>query len=263
MNDIIPSGHVKCRRCSQIKEADQRDPHLCVDCAKAERNRYHHIRMHQKDWMEVAEDSDIPVWLQQPGETQHEYTIWTIFRDAYPGRKLTYREVAEQAGTSKDVVRKVAQRWTFQARMQAWMAECDRITMIQRRDEILNMNREHIDMAQRLRDKLSKAIDLVDPAALKPSDLASLMRLSSDLERKARVDEIAQDEMRLDVVRGVEDNPDLKKSPTKTEDLSEVVKILMSAGALGDITHIGVRKTETTEVLVGDASGNAATLTSE
>ena len=58
-------------------------------------------------------------------------------------------------------------------------------------------------------------------------------------------------------------NPDIKVSHTKREDLSEVVSILLAAGALGDITHVGVRKTETTEVGMGDANGNTASLTKE
>lgn len=239
-------GTVKCRRCGQIKEPDKTDKHLCVDCAKAERNRYSYLRRHQGDWMAAAKDAGIDVWLQQPGETQHEYTIWTIFRDAYPGRKLTYAEVAERAATTKAFVATVAQRWDFQARMQAWMAECDRITMLQRREEILHMNREHIDMAQTLRDKLSQAIERIDPTTLKPSDIGTLMRTAAELERKARVDELAQEEIRRDIVKGA-DNPNIKKSPTKVEDLGEVVKILMNAGALGNVKQIGVR--QTTEII--------------
>lgn len=238
---------VKCRRCGQEKTADDKDKHLCVDCAKAERNRYSHLRKNQGNWMEIAEEAGIDVWLRQPGETQHEYTIWCIFRDSYPGRKLTYGEVAERAGTTKGFVATVAQRWSFQARMQAWMAECDRITMMQRRDEILHMNKEHIDMAQRLRDKMSAAIDNIDPAFVKPSEIGSLMRVAAELERTARVDEMAQEEIIRDMSRGVDENPELKKSPTKVSDLSEVVGILMSSGALG---QIGYRETVTKELVV-------------
>lgn len=246
MDELIQLIH--CPKCGQDKEADKRDRHMCVDCARAETNRYSHLRQHQGDWIAAANDAGVDVWLQQPGETQWEYTIWCAFRDSYPGRKATYSLVAEQLGTTVAVVKKVAQRWTFQARMQLWMAECDRITLEQRHKEIINMNAEHISMAQRLRDKMSTAIDLIDPAALKPSDIASLAKLSTDLERKARIDDMAQDEIRRDMMHGNVDNPDLKKSPTKTDDLGEVVKILLGAGALGNITQIGVR--ETKEIVV-------------
>jgi hypothetical protein len=138
--------------------------------------------------------------------------------------------------------------------MQAWMKYCDDITLSQRRQEILNMNKEHVDMASKLRAKLSDAIDMIEPSTLKPGEIASLAKLAAEMERKARVDTIAQEELRRDSMVDTE-NPDLKKSPTKQTDLSEVVGILLKAGALGDITTIGVRETKTTQVVVGDANG--------
>lgn len=234
---------VKCSRCGQIKPADHRNPHMCVDCAKAENSRYSYLRSHQGDWMAAAEDAGIPVWLQQPGETQLEYTIWTAYRDSYPGRKPSYRDVAAQLNTTYNVVNKVAQRWSFQARMQAWITECDRLTLEQRHREILDMNAAHISLAQKLRDKLATAVDSIDPYSLKPSDITSLAKLSAELERKARIDDIAQDEMRVALLKDTE-NPEIKKSPTKQSDLSDVISILLNAGVLGNITQIGVRKTE-------------------
>lgn len=251
-----------CPKCGLEKTADAKDPHICVDCAKAENSRYNYLRQHQGDWMEAAKDAGVDVWLQQPGETQWEYTVWVKYRDSYPGKKPTYGSVAEELGTTKGVVAKIAQRWSFQARMQAWMTECDRVTLQQRRCEILSMNAEHISMAQKLRDKMAAAIDNIDPMALKPGEIATLFKLSAELERKARVDEITQDEMLRDMAHGGE-NPNLRKSPTKQSDLGEVLNILMTAGALGDITHIGVRETTTREVVAIDSTGQSARLESD
>lgn len=255
---------IQCPRCGQEKPADTRNPHICVDCAKAENNRYMHIRQHQGDWIEEAKNAGVDVWLQQPGETQWEYAIWCSYRDSYPSKKPSYSDVARQLNTTVNVVQKAAQRWSFQTRMQMWMAECDRITMQQRRQEILDMNKDHISMAEKLRSKLSAAIDLVDPAALKPSELVTLLRLAAELEKKARVDDIAQDEMLRELSRDTE-NPNLKKSPTKQDDLGEVVKILMEAGALGNITQIGVRETTTTvrETVAVDDKGATASMIQE
>lgn len=257
--DVVDSSTlvIKCPRCGQEKIADTRDTHICVDCAKAENNRYMYVRQHQGDWMEAAKDAGVDIWLQQPGETQWEYTVWCAYRDSYPGKKPTYRSVAEQLGTTVGVVGKIAQRWTFQARMQVWMAECDRITMEQRRREILDMNAEHISMAKRLRDKISTAIDLVDPAALKPSELSSLMRMATDLERRAQLDQEVQEEKRMDMFV---DNPETKRSPTKQSDLGEVVKILLNAGALGSVTQLGIRETTTREVVARDDNGGEVSI---
>lgn len=238
-----------CPRCGQFKPRHHTDRHLCVDCVKAENNRITYYRMHQENWVDTAKEAGLDLWLQQPGETQWEFTVWSAFRDSYPGKRATYGDIARQLDTTYNVVKKIAQRWSFPVRMQAWMVECDRITLLQRRQEVLDMNKDHVNMAAKLRQKLSSAIDMIDPTLLKPGEIASLARLAADMERKARIDTIAQEELRRDLVVDTE-NPELKKSPTKQNDLSEVVGILLKAGALGDITTIGVRKTETTEVVV-------------
>jgi hypothetical protein len=256
---IVVATLIKCPKCGQEKPADTRDRHMCVDCAKAETSRYFYYRQHQGDWMAAAKDAGIDPWLQQPGETQWEYTIWCTYRDSYPGKKPSYSQVAEKLGTTKGVVAKVAQRWTFQARMQLWMAECDRETMQQRREAMLSMNRDQIAMSERLRDKLSVAIDSIVPETLKPGEIATLVKVVNELERKARIDEIAQEELIRDMSRGVE-NPNLKKSPTKTDDLSEVISILTKAGALGAVTQIGVRETTTREIVAMDGSGQTNTI---
>ena len=235
---------IVCRQCGQQKPASTRTPHWCVDCERAYNNRYNYIRNHNSDWMEIAKDSGLELYERQPGETQLEWTIWQAYRDSYPGAKPSYRSVAEKAGSTYDFVRKTAARWSFQIRMQAWIVACDRITMAQRRQEVLDMNKDHIDMAAKLRAKLNTAIDNIDPFELKPGELNSLMKTMAELERKARVDNMTMVSTQSDGFVDA-DNPELKKSPTKTNDLSEVVSILLSAGALGDITQIGVRQTET------------------
>ena len=205
--------------------------------------------------MDTAKEAGLDLWLQQPGETQWEFTVWQAYRDSYPGKRASYSDIARQLNTTYNVVKKIAQRWNFPVRMQAWMVECDRVTLLQRRQEILDMNKDHVDMAAKLRQKLSTAIDQIEPALLKPGEIASLARLAAEMERKARVDTVAQEEMRRDLLVDHE-NPELKKSPTKQNDLSEVVGILLKAGALGDITTIGVKETKTTQVVVGDSDGN-------
>lgn len=249
--EIVETNTIQCPKCGQIKERARKTPHMCVDCEKAENSRITYYRQHQDNWIDVAKEAGLDLWLQQPGETQWEFSIWTAYRDSYPGKRATLTEVAKQMGTTYNVVKKVAQRWGFPMRMQAWMQECDRITLAQRRQEILDMNREHIDMAARIRDKLSVAIESIDPYSIKPGEIASLARLASEMERKARVDTITQEELRRELIVDNE-NPDLKKSPTQQADLSEVLGILLKAGALGDAGAIGVK--QTTEVVIKNES---------
>lgn len=247
---------ITCTRCGQQKPAGK-TPGWCVDCERAYNNRYSYFRQQNSNWLEVAKENGIDVWERQPGETQLEWTIWQAYRDSYPGAKPSYKKVAEKAGTTYDYVVKVASRWSFNTRMQAWIAECDRVTLAQRRQEVLDMNRDHINMAVKLREKMNAAIDFIDPATLKPSELNSLLKTMTELEKKARMDTMDVESQLSDGFVDHE-NPNLKKSPTKQGDLSEVVSILLKAGALGDITQIGVRQTETktTEVVMRDNDGN-------
>lgn len=244
---------ITCRQCGQQKIASRHTPGWCEDCEKAYNNRYSYLRSVNDGWQDVARDSGLEIWEHQPQETQLEWSIWQAYRDSYPGAKPSYKSVACKIGTTYDFVKKVARRWDFQVRMQAWISECDRITIAQRRQEVLDMNKSHIDMARKLRDKLSAAIDLVDPAALKPSELNSLLKTVTDLEKKASLDNVDQ-ELALREAAGAlmsdKENPGIKVSQTKHDDLGAVINILAQAGVLGDITHVGVRKTETTEMIV-------------
>lgn len=248
---------ITCRQCGQDKPASRSTRGWCIDCERAYNTRYNYIRQHNSDWQAIAKENGLELWERQPNETQLEWTIWQAYRDSYPGAKPTYRDVAEKASTTYGYVCKVAARWSFNTRMQAWIAYCDSVTLAQRRKEVLDMNADHIALAAALRDKMRLAIDNIDPFTVKPSELSSLLKTMSELERKARMDTMAVEQQRSEGFVDA-DNPSIKKSPTKQSDLSEVVSILLNAGALGDITQIGVRQveTKTTEVVMRDSCGN-------
>ena len=242
-----------CPKCGQEKESD--DGKICVDCAAAEKQRTTYLQVHSNDdWLTIAKDSGLDPWVQQPGETQWEYTVWSAYRDSYPGKKPTLQSVADQLGTTPTAVRHIAQRWTFPVRMQIWMSHCDELTLAQRRHEILDMNKQHITMATTINSKLSSAIDRIDPDALKPGELVALAKLATELERKARVDTVAQEQMMRQATAIEQESGVTESKKTKTGDLSEVVSILMSAGALGKIGDIGIK--QTTEVVLRKDDSN-------
>jgi hypothetical protein len=253
--------YIDCPRCGMKHVvAATHSPHICVDCDKADNNRVSYYRSHQDNWLEVCKDSGLNSWEQQPGETQWEFTIWCAYRDSYPGKKPSYIDVARQLQVSSGAVRKVAARWTFPTRMQLWMKHTNDITLTQRHQEILDMNKTHIDMAKKLNGKLATAIDAIVPEMLKPGEIASLAKLAADLERKAHIDNLSQDEAVRDL--SIEnENPELRKSVTKQDDLKDVMQILIKAGVLGDSTSVGVRTTQ--EIVVKHGEGTDTTITSE
>lgn len=242
-DELIVATTIVCRRCEQNKLPHKSNPHLCEECVKAENNRVSFHRRTNVNWMEVAKDAELQLWERQPSETDHEYHIWLCYRDAYPGKKPTYKDAAEQAVTSVSAVRSVASRWSFPARLQTWAKYVDEITLAQRQQEILDMNKKHVDMATRLSEKISKAIDLIDPHALAPKDINALMKTAAELESKARLNQ--PDQVGVKVID--DENPDLKKMDVKTENISEILGVLSKAGVLN---NFGVKQTVTTEVVV-------------
>lgn len=233
---------IKCRRCGQEKTPHKTNKHLCEDCVKAENNRVSYYRYHNFNWIDIAREAELELWERQPAETDREWQIWLAYRDMYPSTRPSYRQVAEQLGTTVAVVKKIGARWDFPVRLQAWAKYVDNLTLQQRQQEILDMNKKHIEMAQALNEKLTTAINAIDPYELEPKDIKGLLQLSAELERKARLHN--PDVLRPELA---DENPNLKESPTKTEDLKEVLDILVKANVF---KAIGVKKTTTTEVVV-------------
>lgn len=240
MDEIVAT--ITCRRCKQDGVvAHASEPNMCEACVKAENNRVSFYWRHNADWLEIAKEADLQLWERQPAETDHEYHIWMCYRDAYPGKRPSYRDVADQLATTVNAVKKVGMRWDFPVRMQAWIKHVDEITMERRRQQIVDMNERHVSMAQKMAEKLERAINQIDPDSLSPREISSLLKVSSELERKARLTDVP------DVTVGADDgNPDLKKDVTKSENIGEIVEILQKAGLLG----VGVRQTVTTEVVM-------------
>lgn len=241
-----------CPRCGSSGVPHKSNSHLCENCVKAENNRYTLKRKNQiVDWLETAKEAGLDIWLHQPQETQWEYTLWVTYRDSYPGKKPSYREVAQLHNTTLEAVQHAGKRWSWSARLQAWIKHCDDLTMTQRHQEIVAMNEKHIDMARRLDEKISVAIDKINPNVLEVKDLAQLLKLSSDLERKARIDTVAAEQVIAEHTL-VDTSPEVKKDVTKQSDLSEVLQVLSKAGVLvpGNGNKVGIK--QTTEVVVMD-----------
>jgi len=231
---------IKCSRCGQEKTPHKTNRHLCEDCVKAENNRVSYYRYHNFNWIDVAREAELELWERQPAETDREWQIWLAYRDMYPSTRPSYRQVAEQLGTTVAVVKKIGARWDFPVRLQAWAKYVDNLTLQQRQQEILDMNKKHIEMAQALNEKLTTAINAIDPYELEPKDIKGLLQLSAELERKARLHN--PDVLRPELA---DENPNLKNSPTKTEDLKEILDILVKANVF---KAIGVK--QTTEIVV-------------
>lgn len=241
---------ITCCRCGRAGvEAYTYTSTLCAECAHEDMTRMTRLAKTNTGWMELAKDSGLDVWERQPGETDWEYRIWAEYRDCYPGAKPTYKQLADKMGLASQVVVGAARRWDYTARMQAWMQFVDGGTLATRRQKAYEANEAYISMAEELRGKLARAVSGLTPELLKPAELNALIKTAFDLDKKAGLEKEG-------LVAAAHDSwveegsKDLKRSDTPTGDLAEVVAILAKAGALGDITRIGVRKTTVEETIV-------------
>lgn len=233
-----------CPRCSMDKEEFKKG--MCVDCKRAENNAVSYQRRHN-NWVELAEESGLELFERQPGETDGEFAVWMCYRDMYPSAKPNLREVAEKLGKTHGAVREVSRVWKFATRMQAWVKHIDSASVAQKRQEILEMNKQHMDMAATLNEKLARAIANIDPMTLSPKEINAFMKTASELEKKARVDQYNLEVSGNPNGQMQDDNPELKKATVKSGDINEILQILSGTGMLH---NAGVRQTVTTEVVV-------------
>ena len=247
---------IDCPRCGRKQvEAHPVDSHLCRECVISERERTrsaYKVVSRREDWIDVARDCGIDLWVMQPGESQWEYSVWCVYRDSYPGKKPDYRAVARQLNTTYDAVKHVASKWNFALRLQAWMSHVDKVTLEQRHREILDMNKEYVGIAATLRGKLATAVQGLNPAELKPSDIGMLMKTAAEIEKKARLDTLVEDE-HISALSGNEEVASgiKKKEAMKSDDMTEIVGILAKAGVLGALGGATVKTT--TEVTIKES----------
>jgi len=257
-NELVDTTLIRCPRCGQMKEPDKVDKHLCKECSAAQTNRARRLNnVAKKDYVANALANDIDLWVQQPGETQFEFSIWVAYRDSYPGHRATYRQVAESLDTTTAAVKRVAMGWDFATRMQAWIDHVDNVTLIKRHEEILDMNKEYIDISVGIRNKLHTAINNIDPYELDAREIVALARLANETESKARLDTLEHEELHNSLTSG-NTNKSVKTDSTDQADLGDVVSILAKAGVLEGFSRVGIKST--TEVALVDNKNNVSNI---
>lgn len=218
----------RCADCgiTGIENRSPKDPLFCNACYKKRSTNSALAQRTNEGWQEQSEALGLALYERQPEETDLEWFIWNTYRSYYPLKMPTWTALAKKCNCAVATVTRTAQRWSFKARMIAWAHVTDDTIQEQRITAIKAMNEKQLSMSQRLQSKLSDAIDQLDPALLRPGEIATLMKLSTDLERKIqtyvddKVDSTAQS------------TKTAAKPKTKAEDLQEVMSILQDTGVM-------------------------------
>lgn len=238
--DVFGQGE-HCAHCGRTGVIRSRsNKHMCVECERAWHNRMHALRDTNRDWMTIAKQAGLELWERQPGETQWEYEIWQCYRDQYPQQKPSLADVARTLALPRNVVNTVATRWQYVTRLQSWIRSVDIKLVNDRRQAIADMHTAHLDLARKMSEKASEALKYLDASTMSAKDITSMLRTMVDIENKARLDQLQNDE-KLAEVNSAAENPNLKTVESKQSDLGEIIGVLASAGVLGDITRIGVK----------------------
>lgn len=238
--DVFGQGE-HCAHCGRTGVVRSRsNKHMCVECERAWHNRMHALRDTNRDWMTIAKQAGLELWERQPGETQWEYEIWQCYRDQYPQQKPSLADVARTLALPRNVVNTVATRWQYVTRLQSWVRSVDIKLVNDRRQAIADMHTAHLDLARKMSEKASEALKYLDASTMSAKDITSMLRTMVDIENKARLDQLQNDE-KLAEVNSAAENPNLKTVESKQSDLGEIVGVLAAAGVLGDITRIGVK----------------------
>lgn len=224
-----------CEKCNTTVDRSG-DSKYCRKCILTEAQNYAVAKKTNSNWMEEAEKLGLAPYEHQPEETDLEWFVWTKYREYYPHKMPTWNELAKACNCNIRTVVHIAQKWSFKVRLMAWARATDASIQEKRIEAIKVMNEKQLGMAQTIQEKLKTAIDLIDPALLRPSEIVNLFKVATELERKVTtyVEEKVADETAEARAKQL--------SLTKPEDLSEVVAILQKTGLLEGKT-LGIEQT--------------------
>lgn len=253
-----------CRRCGRAfgiggltRSPSNRD--FCADCARMERSELTVAKQDNSNWIQLAREQSIPLWEQQPEESAAEFELWETFRDLWPGTRPTITKVSQIANVHISSVQRVFDKWTWTARLQSWIREVNADRRSELRESRRKMVEDHIALGEKMREKMLKAVEALDPEDVTPSELVSLLKETQRLEQTGRDSlealeaEVASDIGDMPEGLFVEDGMAEERANSKgltIEDMTEIVDILAHAGVMQvNGAKVGVRQTTTTEVV--------------
>lgn len=237
-NAVGADGQWRCNECGATANRSIRNPQLCATCYAKLEEQTALMRRTNEGWIEQAEQLGLALYERQPEETDNEWLVWEKYRSYYPMAMPRWTALAKEVGLSVAFVIKTAQRWNFKARMVQWAKAVDAGNQEKRIRAIREMNEKQLSMAQRLHDKVSAAIDEIDPTLLRPGEIVQLAKFGTALEK--HITEQHEEKVESTAV----DTKSQVKQRTKAEDLAEVMAILKQTGVI-DPSVVGVEQKTT------------------
>ncbi len=159
---------------------------ICTDCAKEVRQEIQATKRNNDNWLEFAIEEGIPLWEQQPNESNSEFALWQTYMELWPGVRPTVSKVSQASGVSVSTVQRAYNKWTWSARLQAWIREVTAERTADLRNARRKMVDDHVKMGELMRQKAIEAIEYFDPGDVTPNELVSILKETQRLESTAR-----------------------------------------------------------------------------
>ena len=179
-----------CQKCGKTFGIDCERSNInreyCRSCGSSASKDIQEVKKSNDGWLERAVEEGIPLWEQQPGESNDEYELWCSYMGLWPGIRPTVSKAAAASGVSVGAVQRAYNRWTWGARLQAWIRECTAERTAQLRAARRRMVDDHVAMGESMRKKAMEAIEAFDPEDVTPNELVSILKETQRLESTAR-----------------------------------------------------------------------------
>lgn len=145
--------------------------------------------------MAVKKKEEIKPWDRQPGEGTQAFKAFTAYRDsgingARRSLQKTAASLIKRDGTpySTGTLTEWSGKYNWQARVNAFDDDLDRLSQEEIRRGVVAMAKEHISMAKEVRDTAMEALRILPRQEMSASDIVKMLDFSVKTERLSRGD---------------------------------------------------------------------------
>lgn len=128
-------------------------------------------------------------WERQKGEGSQAFEAFSLYLDMGANRSI--RAVGQELGKSRALIERWSSAYDWVERCRAWDNYLKQEAQKAAIAEAKSMTRRHIKMAQKIQDAAMIALQNKGSAMVTPKNFASIVKLSTDLERTSVAAEVA------------------------------------------------------------------------
>lgn len=125
-------------------------------------------------------------WERQDGETPKAFEAFCEYRDLGPNRSIA--KTGQKLGKNLTTLSEWSSKYDWVKRVAAWDVEQDRIAREAQIKEIVAMRKRHAKIAERALEKVTEALETINPQEMTHADMTRFMDVASKLERISRGD---------------------------------------------------------------------------